>query len=178
MNRCVGLSFCLLLALSFGCSTSSRESRQDELSSAVEVARKRVLARDPSLKARLEAAHGYAIFPSVGKGGVIVGGAYGRGEVFENGVLVGWADILQPTVGAQLGGQTYTELIVFQDERAMENFKIGKLKIPANVSAVALASGAAASATFSNGVIVFVEPREGLALEAAVGGQSFSFLPK
>ena len=123
-------------------------------------------------------AYGYVVFPTVGKGGFIVGGSYGRGEVYEQGRMVGWADISQATVGAQVGGQSFSELILFQTKEALDNFKAGRLKFAANVSAVALKSGAADTAEYQNGTLVFVEPKAGLMLEAAIGGQSFSFQPK
>jgi len=111
------------------------------------------------------------------KGGAIVGGAYGRGEVYEQGKMIGWADLSQATVGAQLGGQSFSELILFENKATLDSFRNGKLKFATNASAVALKSGAAESAKYTDGVLVFVEPREGLMLEAAVGGQSFSFPP-
>jgi lipid-binding SYLF domain-containing protein len=115
------------------------------------------------------------IFPSVGKGGVIVGGAYGRGEVYEQGQLVGYADVTQATVGAQLGGQTFSELIVFENREAMDRFKRGNFEFAANVSAVALKAGAAAAARYTNGVAVFVKPEGGAMFEASIGGQKFTF---
>jgi len=162
-----------------GCSTAPKNAEKvDELRTAVDSTIKRVDAIDPSLQKLMNNAYAYAVFPTVGKGGVIVGGAYGRGEVYERGVMVGWADISQATIGAQLGGQTFTEVILFESQEAFNNFKNNKLKFAANVSAVAMKSGAADSAKYTNGVLVFVEPKAGLMLEAAVGGQSFSYQPK
>lgn len=111
------------------------------------------------------------------KGGAIVGGAYGRGEVYEQGKKIGWSDVSQATIGAQLGGQTFSELILFENKAALDNFKNGNLKFAANASAVAMKSGAAEAAKYTDGVLVFVEPIAGLMVEAAVGGQSFSFQP-
>jgi lipid-binding SYLF domain-containing protein len=172
---------CLLAAamLFAGCSTApTSEVKVDELRTAVDNTTRRVESLDPTLKKHLDNTYAYAIFPTVGKGGVIVGGAYGRGEVYERGAMVGWADISQATIGAQLGGQTFTEVILFESQEAFNNFKNNKLKFAANVSAVAMKSGAADSAKYTNGVLVFVEPKAGLMLEAAVGGQSFSYQPK
>src|SRR5262249_5853361 len=75
---------------------------------------------DPSLQQQIASAYGYAIFPAVAKGGAIVGGAYGRGEVYEQGKMVGWADLTQATIGAQLGGQSFSELILFENKAALE----------------------------------------------------------
>jgi lipid-binding SYLF domain-containing protein len=118
------------------------------------------------------------IFPNVGKGAWIVGGAYGRGVVYEQGQFVGYADISQATVGLQAGGQTYTELVVFEDKASLDRFKTGKLSFAANVSAVILKSGAAASAKYTDGVAVFVKPIGGAMVEAAIGGQQFTYQPK
>lgn len=166
----------LLLA---GCTTAPKsEVKKDDLRVSVDNSMKRIEALDPSLQQLISTAYGYAIFPTVGKGGAIVGGAYGKGEVYEQGTMVGWADLSQATIGAQLGAQTFSELILFENKAAMDNFKKGNLKFAANASAVAMKSGAAAAARYSEGVLVFVEPKAGLMLEAAVGGQSISFQPK
>ena len=137
----------------------------------------RVKALDPSLEKQIANAYGYVVFPSVGKGGLVVGGAYGRGEVYEQGKMVGWADLTQATIGAQIGGQTFSELILFENKAALDNFKNGKVKFSAGASAVALKSGAAVDAKYTDGVLVFVEPIAGLMVEASLGGQSFSFKP-
>jgi lipid-binding SYLF domain-containing protein len=134
-------------------------------------------ANDASLDGFLRNAYGYAIFPSVGKGGFIVGGGHGRGEVYEQGKFIGFADITQATVGAQVGGQTYSELIVFQNKQALDNFRYGKIKFTANASAVAIKSGASAAANYSNGVAIFTMAQGGLMAEAAVGGQEFGLVP-
>ena len=159
-----------------GCATApDTEAKKSELHSNVEKTMTRVKALDPSIQAQMANAYGYAIFPSVGKGGLVVGGAYGRGEVYEQGKMVGWADLTQATIGAQIGGQTFSEVILFENKAAFDNFKSGKLKFSANASAVAMKSGAANTAKYTDGVLVFVEPIAGLMVEAALGGQSFSF---
>src|SRR5215471_13124833 len=166
-----------LLALA-GCATApDTDAKKADLHTSAMNAMTRLKADDPTLSKKLANAYGYAIFPSVGKGGAIVGGAYGRGEVYEQGKMVGWADLSQATIGAQLGGQTFSQLILFENKAALDNFKNGKLKFTANASAVALKSGAAESAGYTNGVLVLVEPISGLMVEAALGGQSFSYQP-
>ncbi|HTO45422.1 MAG TPA: lipid-binding SYLF domain-containing protein [Burkholderiales bacterium] len=161
-----------------GCATApDTEAKKADLQANVDKAMTRIKTLDPSVQNKLANAYGYAIFPSVAKGGAIVGGAYGRGEVYEQGKMVGWADLSQATIGAQLGGQSFSQLILFENKAALENFKNGKLKFAANASAVALKSGAADSAGYTDGVLVLVEPISGLMVEAALGGQSFSFQP-
>jgi lipid-binding SYLF domain-containing protein len=159
-----------------GCATSpDTEAKKNELHTSVNNTMTRINGLDPSLQTQIAKAYGYAIFPSVGKGGLVVGGAYGRGEVYEQGKMVGWADLTQATIGAQIGGQTFSELILFENKAALDNFKNGKVKFSAGVSAVAMKSGAAVDAKYTDGVLIFVEPIAGLMVEAAVGGQSFSF---
>jgi lipid-binding SYLF domain-containing protein len=161
-----------------GCATApDTEAQKAELRTNSDKAMTHLKTLDPSVQNKLANAYGYAIFPSVGKGGAIVGGAYGRGEVYEQGKMVGWADLSQATIGAQLGGQSFSELILFENKAALDNFRNGRLKFAANASAVALKSGAAESAAYTDGVLVLVEPISGLMVEAALGGQSFSFQP-
>jgi lipid-binding SYLF domain-containing protein len=161
-----------------GCATApDTEAKKAELHTSVNNAMTRIKALDPSLQTQIAKAYGYAIFPSVAKGGAIVGGAYGRGEVYEQGKMIGWADLSQATIGAQLGGQSFSELILFENKAALDNFKNGKVKFSANASAVAMKTGAADAAKYTDGVLVFVEPIAGLMVEAALGGQSFSFQP-
>lgn len=172
------VSSALGLALA-GCSTEpTSSSARAELHDDVAAAQNRIYLEDPGLENFLRHADGYAIFPSVGKGGFIAAGAYGQGQVYEQGQFIGYADISQATVGAQVGGQTFTEVVAFETPDAMETFKSGQFAFDANASAVALKSGAAASAKYDHGVAVFVEPIGGLMVEASIGGQSFSFQPK
>jgi hypothetical protein len=97
--------------------------------------------------------------------------------VFEAGQRVGYAAIVQATVGVQLGGQTFSQVIAFRDKAALGRFKRGKLALAANASAVVVKAGAAASADYENGAAVLVHAEGGLALEAAAGGQKFVFRP-
>lgn len=132
---------------------------------------------DPSLRNSLDRAAGYAIFPDVGKAGFIAGGAYGRGEVYQHGHLIGYADMSQGSVGLQIGAETYDELIVFQSDDALNAFKGGNFTFSGNVSAVAIKPGAAAGTTFQNGVAVFTKTKGGAMAEASIGGQKFDFRP-
>lgn len=134
--------------------------------------------RDPSIKRFFDSAHGYAVFPTVGKGGVGIGGAYGEGEVYERGRHIGSASLTQVTIGFQLGGQAYSEIVFFRDRRIFDDFKRGNFELSAQASAVAITAGAAANADYSKGVAIFTFVKGGLMYEASVGGQKFSFTPK
>jgi lipid-binding SYLF domain-containing protein len=164
--------------LSVGCESEPRTPEQQEsIRDNSRAALSAMQAKDDTLDDVINHAAGYVIFPNVGKGGLIIGGAQGRGEVFEKGTFIGYAELQQASVGAQIGGQTYRELIVFQDQAALDRFKSGKVEFAANASAVALKAGAGKSAEFKDGIAVFVMPTGGLMAEASVGGQRFTFTP-
>jgi lipid-binding SYLF domain-containing protein len=135
-------------------------------------------AADPTLAPVLNAASGYAVFPTVGKGAAGLGGAYGKGVLYEYGRAVGYCDLTQATVGMQLGGQTYSEIIAFETKKDVETFKQGNFRFAAQATAVALKSGVGANAKFKDGVAVFTMDETGLMYEAAVGGQKFSYQAK
>jgi lipid-binding SYLF domain-containing protein len=169
------VSFATILA---GCATAPvTEEAQANLHDETQAAINRFQRADPGLKDFLGKAYGYVMFPDIGKGGVIVGGGYGKGEVYEQGKLVGYADIAQATVGAQVGGASFAELIAFEHKEAMDKFKNSNLQLTANANAVALKAGAAATARFTEGIAIFTMPNGGLMAEASVGGQQFKFLP-
>ncbi len=130
---------------------------------------------DPQLVRFFDEAAGYVVFPTVGKGGAGVGGAYGKGVLFEGEKVVGRASLTQVTVGLQLGGQTYSEIIFFETPKALADFKKGEFALAAQASAVAAASGASANARYQQGVAVFSMAKGGLMGEASVGGQKFSY---
>lgn len=167
-----------LLTLS-ACATAPAtvEGKQDIESDAANAIGK-AKRSDPSLGALMDRSAGYAVFPSIGKGAVGIGGAYGKGVLYERGRAVGYCDLSQATIGAQLGGQSYTEIICFEAQQYVDNFKQGNFRFDAQATAVALKSGAGANAKFTNGVAVFTMDEAGLMFEAAIGGQKFSYQPK
>ncbi|MDH4130667.1 MAG: YSC84-related protein [Gemmatimonadota bacterium] len=132
---------------------------------------------DPKLQKAINAAAGYAIFPSVGKGAIGIGGAHGKGWVYQGGALVGETKLTQVTVGLQLGGQAYRELILFKDKTALEDFKRGNFELSAQASAVAVTAGASADLKYNGGVAILTMAKGGLMYEASVGGQKFSYKP-
>jgi lipid-binding SYLF domain-containing protein len=132
-------------------------------------------AEDPDMQVFFDKAYGYALFPSVGKGGIGIGGAYGTGKVYEQGREIGTTKLTQVTVGFQLGGQAYREIIFFEDKSALVDFTGGNFEFSAQATAVALTSGVAKDADYSDGVAVFTIEKGGLMYEASIGGQKFSF---
>jgi len=133
--------------------------------------------KDPDLTKFFQDAAGYAVFPTVGKGGLGVGGAFGKGIVFERGEPVGRASLAQATIGFQFGGQAYSELVFFETTRTLAAFKGGQFAFAAQASAVAVTAGASAHAPYRDGVAVFTLAKGGLMYEASVGGQKFQYEP-
>lgn len=145
-----------------------------------------------------KSSYGYAVFPTVGKGGFVIGGAHGTGRVYKLGKYIGNASMTQVSVGFQVGGQAYSEIVFFEDQRALEEFTSGNFSLSADVSAVAITAGASASAGtggstagasggkkdattaggYQKGVAVFTVAKGGLMYQAAVAGQKFSYNPK
>ncbi|MCO6441200.1 MAG: hypothetical protein J5I81_08960 [Nitrococcus mobilis] len=145
-----------------------------------------------------DSAYGYAVFPTVGKGGVGIGGALGKGRVYKQGEWVGNSSMVQLSIGFQLGGQAYSMIIFFKDERAFNEFTTGEFEFSAQASAVAITAGASAQAStqgtsggvsggrgdaktagdYTKGMAVFTIARGGLMYEAAIAGMKFSYTPK
>jgi len=136
-----------------------------------------VLVTHPGLKDKLAKAPGYIVFPSVGRAGAVIGGAHGHGEVYEDGKPIGFAMMSQITVGVQLGGQTFTELVVFNNNKALEQLKhAGKVGFSANASAV-IVKAAATGTSNTAGAEAMAFSRGGMLLELSMGGSSFQFVP-
>ena len=169
-----------LLILAAGCSTAPpSQIGKATLEENADTTLKRLYAMDNTLGEFVKNSAGYVVFPGIGEGGLVIGGAYGRGVVYDaKGQELGYSDVKQADVGALAGGQSYSEVIVFQTPLALDKFKTGDYAVSADASAVAINSGAASSATYTNGVAVFVEPVGGLMAKAAVSGQKFNFVPK
>ena len=162
-----------------GCATApATVAGKADIESDAAAALSRAKTSDSTLVRVFNAAAGYAVFPSVGKGAVGVGGAYGKGVLYEGGAAVGYCDLSQATIGFQLGGQAYTEIICFETPQAVETFKEGNFRFDAQATAVALKAGVGADAKFANGVAVFTMDEAGLMYEASVGGQKFSYQSK
>lgn len=133
--------------------------------------------RDPGLSAVLHDSIAYAVFPSVGAAGAIVGGAFGKGILYEHGAAAGYVELKQASIGLELGGQSFAELIVFRNPQEVEDLKAGNFKMGTNVSAVAITAGAAAATRISDQAAVFVMPRGGLMASVSVTGQTIGFRP-
>lgn len=170
------LAFTVLLV--GGCSTapSSSGARSDLLVEARNTIGE-FKQNDPSIERFFGSSAGYAVYPAIGKGGLIVGGAFGHGALFEGNTFTSYCDVTQGTVGFQIGGQSYSQIIFFQNQESLNEFKNGAMTFSAQATAVAAKYGAAATMDYSDGVAVYVGDQVGLMAEASVGGQKFSVVP-
>ena len=153
-------------------------NKDGELEREARAAAQMMLEADPGLKRFFEEAYGYAIFPRVGKGAVGIGGARGKGVVYEQGSVIGKSQLTKISVGFALGGQTFSEIIFFRNQQALSDFTGGEFEFAAEASAVAIKEGASSTVDYSDDVAVFVMTRGGLMFEASIGGQSFEFRAK
>jgi lipid-binding SYLF domain-containing protein len=173
---CIALVLTVVAGLLVSCATApASRAEQNTLLTDSATALKRMSAEDPGVAALVQRGYGYAMFPTVTKGGLVVGGARGQGVVYERGRHVGYCDLTQGSVGLQAGAQTFSELLVFENKAALDRFKAGQLTFAADASAVVLKTGVAADARFIDGVAVVVSPIGGAMLEAALGGQQFTY---
>jgi lipid-binding SYLF domain-containing protein len=162
----------------WGCA-GAPETREERaaLESDAEATLAAMTRRDPTLGKVLDEAAGYVVFPTIGESAVLVGGAQGVGVVYADGEPIGYAVLRQGSIGAQLGGRSFSELIILRTPEALARMRSGNFDLTANVSATALESGAGRNASFENGVGVFVDNEAGLMASAAVGGQQIDFEP-
>jgi len=136
----------------------------------------RLQEKHPGLKEQLAKSHGYAVFPSIGRASAALGIAHGKGEVYERGQPIGFATVSQITIGVQLGGQTYSELLFFDQKPALDTFKRGKVAFAGNASAV-LVKAAASGTTNPSTITAHAYSQGGMLIELSLGGQKFSFIP-
>ncbi len=183
----------IVLALTVCFSNISSIAFADSYSNAVGVFKK-----SPVVQPFFQGAYGYAVFPTIGKGGLGVGGGFGKGQVYQGGKVTGSTSLVKLSIGWQAGGQGFSEIIFFKDKRAYDEFISGEFAFDATASAVAITAGAQAKAgtegstagasagpatgaqaetKYQKGMAVFVHVKGGLMYEAAVGGQKFDFTP-
>jgi len=176
-NHIIQLAQSILIASSLLITNkaSAQSDKEKELIVDCDSAKAEFIRTDDDMQKLFEAAYGYAIFPNVGKGAVGVGGASGNGIVYEQGKMVGKAKMSQVTIGFQVGGQAYREIIFFETKEALDKFTKNNLDFSAQVSAVAVKKGASANANYKDGVMVYTQQKGGLMYEASVGGQKFKY---
>ena len=160
-------------ALVAGCAGTPRtQAKRTQLENQAAEAKEAMLNKDPSVQSLLDQSAGYIIFPEVKEGGFIVGGAGAEGVVYEGGRPVGYAELSRASVGAQIGGQKYAELVAVRDKFTLDKMKAGNLDLGGQASAVILRAGAATSTNFSDkGIAVVMDPIGGAMVNASISGQ-------
>lgn len=148
---------------------------KEELKHDVQNAKAAFSEMSPEVADLFESSVGYVIFPNVGKGAWILGGAAGNGILYQNGQLQGYAELRQIDIGFQFGGQAYREVIFFKTQEALEKFKNGNFGFEGTASAVVLEKGKAKSIKFENGVGVAMMPKAGAMVGLSVAGQDFDY---
>ena len=128
----------------------------------------------PNFKKAVEKAYGYAIFPAVGRARLVLGGAFGKGVVFEQGKLIDYAALIQITIGVQIGGETLSAIVLFSDKAALDRFKNGKVNFNANAAAVIVKAGAEATTRYEQDNVYYFS-EGGLLIEVGIGGQKFIY---
>lgn len=159
-----------LLLLAISLNSYGQKDVEDKSAKAIEEGKK----TNNKINKYFSSAYGYAVFPSIGKGGLVVGGATGNGTIYKGGVVVGDCRMSQITVGFQAGGQAYSELIFFEDKAAFDRFTGDKFEFAAQATAVAVTAGASFDVDYRNGILIFTHAKGGLMYEASVGGQKFT----
>lgn len=168
----------VVVLCAFGCATAPETpSGRRELEASADDTLRAMIRRDPSLNQVLSNAAGYVVFPSIGKGGVIVGGAYGQGVLYERGRRTGFVKVEQASLGAQLGGQTFSEVLILQNHEALRDVKDGDYTLSGDASVVALTAGAASTIEFNQGVAAVVMPRGGAMVDVSIAGQRLQYVP-
>lgn len=149
--------------------------KRERLIEDAKMAREAFIENSDELANMFDEAYGYAIFPNVGKGAYILGGAAGNGVVYEKGQIVGFAEMRQVDIGLQIGGQAYRQVILFDDKDALDEFKSGDYELSGSISAVVVKKGKGENLRFSDGIAVATMPKAGAMVEVSVGGQKFEY---
>ncbi len=171
------ITMVMLMVVGVGCATVPKtEEARGVLSAEVAETVAALKAKDPSIDRFFEKSHGYAVLPKVFKGAFWVGGAHGKGLVYEQGKKVGYCSMSQATLGFSFGGEFFREIIFFRDKEDLDKFRSGEFTFSAQATGVALKSGAAAKADYKAGMAVFVMTDAGLMVDASLGGQKFKYV--
>jgi lipid-binding SYLF domain-containing protein len=187
------MSLFLIIAIMFGASTVAAAPEAEDYSSTINV-----FKESPAVAKFFKDSYGYAVFPKIGKAGWVVGGSYGKGQVYQGGKVTGKASVIEGSIGFQLGGEVFSEIVFFQDKRAYDEFTSGSFEFGATAQVVVITAGAQAQAGtagasagasagpktgvqaetgYVKGMATFVQSLGGLMYEASIGGQKFTFEP-
>jgi lipid-binding SYLF domain-containing protein len=159
----------------FAAVLKAQDAKDQRIAADSRKAKSEFIKTDKLMQSLFNNAYAYVIFPNVGKAGAGVGGAAGNGVVYQKGGLIGSAKMKQLSIGLQMGGQLYSEVIFFESADALNKFKDGKFEFSGQASAVAVKAGASANVKYREGVMVFTRAKGGLMYEASLGGQKFNY---
>ena len=174
--KLIALVLCTAVVLA-GCETvPERGESRNVLSAQVNEAVAIFKEKDPEIKQFFDKSYGYAVLPRIFKGAIWAGGAYGRGEVYEKGRMVGYCSMSQATLGFSFGGEYFREIIFFRDKSDLDAFRAEEYAFSAQVTGVAATTGAAAKADYKSGMAVFITTDKGLMVDASLGGQKFRYV--
>lgn len=183
----------LVVAIIFRISTAAVAAEEKDYSSTINV-----FKDSPVVKTFFDNSYGYVVFPIIGKAGFVIGGSYGEGQVYRDGTVTGKSSVIEGSIGFQMGGKAFSEIIFFEDERAYNRFTSGNFEFDATAQAIVITAGAQAQAgtagvgagatagpktgvqaeaNYVNGLATFVHSKGGLMYEFSVGGQKFTFEP-
>lgn len=163
------LTIITLFLIAFSFNSHAQKDVSDKSAEAI----KEFKHTNDKISKYFSSAYGYAVFPSIGKGGLGVGGAAGNGTLYRGGAIVGDCKMSQVTVGFQAGGQAYSEVVFFKTKDAFDRFTGDKFEFAAQTSAVAVTAGASFDVDYRDGILIFTMAKGGLMYEASVGGQKF-----
>ncbi|MFC1764085.1 hypothetical protein ACFL6U_18675 [Planctomycetota bacterium] len=179
-QKLIGLLISSLLILACGSCTTmpqtdlSRATLQTQVDETIDL----FIRRDPNIKKLFKNAYGYAVLPQIVKGAFLVGGGHGQGHLFKQGEMVGYCSVSQASIGASIGGQTFREIIFFEDAESFKLFCANEIAFSAQVTAVAVNAGSALKVKYRDGIIVFIKMDKGLMADVSAGGQVFKYVPK
>lgn len=181
----------LIAAVMFGVSTVAVAAEVEDYSSTINV-----FKDSPEVKKFFKNSYGYAVFPTIGKAGLVAGGSFGKGQVYRGGKVTGKALVIEGSIGLKFGGVEFSEIIFFQDKRAYDEFTSGNFEFGATAQAVVITAGVQAQAgtagktvgagpktgvqaetDYVKGMATFVQSKGGLMYEASIGGEMFKFEP-
>ena len=178
MRAELAMAILCLIVLAAGCATVPEKAESKAvLSAQVQEAIAAFKAKDPAIDLFFNNAYGYAVLPDIAKAAFWVGGAYGKGEVYEQARMIGYCSMSQASLGFSFGGEYFREVIFFRDKRDLDRFRMGEFTFSAQATAVALTAGAAAKTDYSDGMAIFVIAEKGLMVDASLGGQKFEYVP-
>ena len=187
-------SIAIVVALLMGVASFAFAQQAEDYSKTIEVFRS-----DPVVADFFKNSYGYAVFPTIGKAGFVVGGSYGTGQVYRSGQVTGTSKMMEGSIGLQLGGKAFSEIIFFEDKRAFDEFTSGQFEFGAQAQAIAITAGAQAQVStsgtsagasagpktgvqakteYNKGMVTFVQSKGGLMYEASIAGQKFTYQPK